>query len=185
MFRKRYHQQIPELNTTSTADISFMLLIFFLVTSSMDTEKGMLRQMAPPPLEHEKPKDINRDHVMQVRLDAKNQLSCDGIIVNYEQLVDEIRSMITINRTGHVISIQADSHTTYEAYFRMQDAVVGAYHTVRNEYALKHFGHVYEACSTNEREAINDYYPMRISESPIDSGDKFEVNTSTKKGGER
>ena len=47
MFRKRNHRQIPELNTTSTADISFMLLIFFLVTSSMDTDKGLMRQMAP------------------------------------------------------------------------------------------------------------------------------------------
>ena len=61
MFRKRYHQQIPELNTTSTADISFMLLIFFLVTSSMDTEKGLLRQMAPPPQQEEQLTDINNE----------------------------------------------------------------------------------------------------------------------------
>ena len=48
MFRKRYRQQIPELNTTSTADISFMLLIFFLVTSSMDTEKGLGTRRSRP-----------------------------------------------------------------------------------------------------------------------------------------
>ena len=123
MFRKRYRQQIPELNTTSTADISFMLLIFFLVTSSMDTEKGLLRQMAPPPLEHEQPKDINRDNVMQVKLDANNQLTCDGKTVTYQQLTAEVRSLAFVNRTGHVVSIQADPATTYEAYFRMQDAM--------------------------------------------------------------
>ena len=99
MFRKRYRQQIPELNTTSTADISFMLLIFFLVTSSMDTEKGLLRQMAPPPLEHEQPKDINRDNVMQVKLDANNQLTCDGKTVTYQQLTAEVRSLAFVNRT--------------------------------------------------------------------------------------
>ena len=72
MFRKRNHRQIPELNTTSTADISFMLLIFFLVTSSMDTDKGLMRQMAPPPLEHEQPMDVQKDLVMRVAIDADN-----------------------------------------------------------------------------------------------------------------
>ena len=167
MFRKRYRQQIPELNTTSTADISFMLLIFFLVTSSMDTEKGLLRQMAPPPLEHEQPKDINRDNVMQVKLDAHNQLSCDGKIITFEQLTAEVHALAFVNRTGHVVSIEADPATTYEAYFRMQDAVVEAYHALRNEYAQKHYGHSYETCTTEQRALINEYYPQRISEVPI------------------
>ena len=46
MFRWK-HRDVPELNTTSTADISFMLLVFFLVTSSMDTDKGLGRKLAP------------------------------------------------------------------------------------------------------------------------------------------
>ena len=167
MFRKRYHQQIPELNTTSTADISFMLLIFFLVTSSMDTEKGLMRQMAPPPLEHETPKDINRENVMQVKLDAQNQLTCNGKTVTLEQLTAEVHALAFVNRTGHVVQIEADPNTTYEAYFRMQDAIVGAYHELREEYAKKHYGHVYEVCTVEERALMNEYYPQRISEGLI------------------
>ena len=167
MFRKRYRQQIPELNTTSTADISFMLLIFFLVTSSMDTEKGLMRQMAPPPLEHEIPKDINRENVMQVKLDAQNQLTCDGKMVTLKQLTDEVHALAFVNRTGHVVQIEADANTTYEAYFSMQDAIVEAYHKLREEYAQKHYGHAYEACTAEERTLMNDYYPQRISEAPI------------------
>ena len=170
MFRKRYRQQIPELNTTSTADISFMLLIFFLVTSSMDTEKGLLRQMAPPPLDYEQPRDINRDNVMQVKLDANDQLTCDGKPISYQELTDEVRSLAFVNRTGHVVSIQADPATTYEAYFRMQDAIVGAYHDLRDEYARKHYGHSYAACTPEEKSVLNDYYPQRISEAPIQEG---------------
>ena len=45
-FRRR-NREVPELNTTSTADISFMLLVFFLVTSSMDTDKGLGRTLSP------------------------------------------------------------------------------------------------------------------------------------------
>ena len=164
MFRKRYRQQIPELNTTSTADISFMLLIFFLVTSSMDTDKGLMRQMAPPPMEHEQPMDINKDLVMNVSLDAHDQLTLDGKTVTLAQLTEEVRTMASINPTGHVVAIQADREATYEAYFRMQDAVVSAYNSLRQQYAQEHYGKAYQRCNAEERTAINDRYPQRISE---------------------
>ena len=164
MFRKRYRQQIPELNTTSTADISFMLLIFFLVTSSMDTDKGLLRQMAPLPVEHQQPQDVNKDLVMRVELDAHDQLTCDGKPATLQELSEAVVSMATVNRTEHIVSVQADRETTYEAYFRMQDAIVGAYHRLREQYAQKHYGKSYQKLTADERSLVNDYYPQRISE---------------------
>ena len=164
MFRKRYRQQIPELNTTSTADISFMLLIFFLVTSSMDTEKGLLRQMAPPPQQEEQLTDINKDCVLQVELDAQNQLSCNGKIMTPRQLAEEVQAMASVNREGHVVAVKADREASYEAYFQMQNAIVGAYASLREDYARKHFGKHYRACNNEERTVVNEYYPQRISE---------------------
>ena len=129
-----------------------------------------MRQMAPPPLEHEQPKDINRDNVMQVKLDAHDQLTCDDKVITYKQLTEEVRALALVNRTGHVVSIQAEPATTYEAYFRMQDAIAAAYHELRDEYAKKRYGHSYEACTNDEKTALNGYYPQRISESPIQEG---------------
>jgi biopolymer transport protein ExbD len=174
MFRKRFRQQIPELNTTSTADISFMLLIFFLVTSSMDTDKGLLRQMTPPPVENAQPQDVNKDLVMRVELDANDQMTCDGQPMTCQQLSEAVVSMASVNRTEHVVAIQADRATTYEAYFRMQDAIVSAYHQLREQYAQKRYGRTYRQLTSEERALVNDYYPQRISES-LDS----------KKGGDR
>ena len=171
MFRKRYRQQIPELNTTSTADISFMLLIFFLVTSSMDTEKGLLRQMAPPPQEQTEPKDVNKDHVLQVELDGHDQLTCNGKTVDYRALAEEVRTMATINREGHIITIKTDPETSYEAYFGMQNAIAGAYASLRQDYALKHFGKRYADCDAEQRALLNEYYPQRISED-LKGGDR-------------
>ena len=165
MFRKRYHKQIPELNTTSTADISFMLLIFFLVTSSMDTNKGLLRQLAPPPIEHQQPQDVNKDLVVRVELDAHDQLTCDGKAATLQELQEAVVAMAMVNRTDHVVSVQADRATTYEAYFRMQDAIVGAYHQLRERYAQEHYGRPYHRLTPDERSIVNDYYPQRISES--------------------
>lgn len=170
MFRKRNRRQIPELNTTSTADISFMLLIFFLVTSSMDTDKGLMRQMAPPPLENEEPIDINKSLVMRVELDGHDQLSCDGKTVTFQQLTEEVRVMASVSRTGHVVSIHADRQTSYEAYFHMQEAIVKAYHSLRNQYALEHYGYGYVHCTAEEKTAVNEYYPQRISETLDEKG---------------
>ena len=67
MFKHRSHK-IPALNTTSTADISFMLLIFFLVTTSMDRDQGLMRQL--PPLEDDKQEqltDVSKDNVMMLQ----------------------------------------------------------------------------------------------------------------------
>ena len=90
MFRRRRFEQIPELNTSSTADISFMLLIFFLVTSSMDTDKGLLRQLPPLPQEQTPPTDVRKDHVMQVTLDARDQLAINGSLLTPKQLKEQI-----------------------------------------------------------------------------------------------
>jgi len=170
MFRKRYRQQIPELNTTSTADISFMLLIFFLVTSSMDTDKGLLRQMAPPPMEQQQPQDINKDAVVMVELDGHDQLTCDGKVVSQKELGDAVIAMISVNRTGHVISVHADRETSYEAYFQIQNTIVNAYQSLREQYAQEHYGKSYVHCDLDERSLINEYYPQRISEMPIQEG---------------
>jgi len=152
MFRRRRSEQIPELNTSSTADISFMLLIFFLVTSSMDTDKGLMRQLPPPPQQEQPPTDIQKDHVMSVTLDANDRLACNGTLLTPEQLTQQVMQLVKADPEQHVISIQADRRTTYEAYYRMQNAIVSGYQQLR---------------------ATGRNYPMRISEQkPKEGGER-------------
>ena len=88
-FRRR-HRDIPELNTTSTADISFMLLVFFLVTSSMDSDKGLGRKMAPLDEQQQEQVDVNRSNVLQIRLDEHDSLFCDDKAVTLTQLQQQV-----------------------------------------------------------------------------------------------
>ena len=171
MFRRRRFEQIPELNTSSTADISFMLLIFFLVTSSMDTDKGLLRQLPPPPQEQQPPQDVRKDHVLQITLDAHDQLSIDGTLLTTQQLKNQIVEFVAADRTDHVISIRTDRATTYEAYFRMQNAIVAAYNQLREHYSRERYGKGYGELYQEQRDEVNQYYPQRISESkPSEEG---------------
>ena len=170
MFRRRRFEQIPELNTSSTADISFMLLIFFLVTSSMDTDKGLLRQLPPPLQEQQPPQDIRKDHVLQVTLDASDQLAVNGTLLTTQQLKEQIMEFIAADRTDHVISIRTDRATTYEAYFRMQNAIVAAYNQLREKYTRERYGKGYDELVEEQRDEVNQYYPQRISESKPSTG---------------
>ena len=171
MFRRRRFEQIPELNTSSTADISFLLLIFFLVTSSMDTDKGLLRQLPPPPQEQQPPTDVRKDHVLRITLDAHDQLSIDGTLLTTQQLKNQIVEFVAADRTDHVISIRTDRATTYEAYFRMQNAIVAAYNQLREHYSRERYGKGYGELFQEQRDEVNQYYPQRISESkPSEEG---------------
>jgi len=156
---------MPELNTTSTADISFMLLTFFLVTSSMDSDKGLTRRLPPPEDKEQNVEvDVEKDNVMDVEIDAHNKLTCDGKPVSLKQMKAWVMALVKSKPTQHIVSVKADPQANYEAYFKMQNAIVSAYNTVRNQQAHKLYGHSYAECSQDERTAIAQQYPQRISE---------------------
>ena len=54
----RSKRKVPGLNASSTADISFILLIFFLVVTSMDTDTGLARRLPNPPDPNQQEEDV-------------------------------------------------------------------------------------------------------------------------------
>ena len=127
----RFHRgqrEIPELNTTSTADISFMLLVFFLVTSSMDTDHGLGRQLAPMDDQRQEQRDVNRSNVLQISIDDHDILTCDGQQVTLDKLREQVESFLASRQTeNYTIAVETGRHTSYNAYFEMQNSIVAAY----------------------------------------------------------
>ena len=162
---RRKRRDVPELNTTSTADISFMLLVFFLVTSSMDTDKGLGRKLTPIDEQQQEQRDINRSNVLAVKIDASDVLYCDDKMVTHEELQHEVESFVASHQAGqHVIAVETDRHTSYNAYFKMQDAIVAASRQLRETMARQQYGHSFAKCSEAGRDAIKARYPQKISE---------------------
>ena len=183
--RKR---KVPGINASSTADIAFMLLIFFLITTSMDTDRGLARRLPPPP-ENEKQKDdiiVKERNVLQIRLNKDEQLMIGGEWSDIKQLREKAKEFIanpkddpnmpekhakTLPFFGnvmitekHVISVQNDVGTSYDAYFQVQNELVAAYNELRDELAKAQFGKPLAECTEEQKEAISDYYPQKISE---------------------
>jgi len=142
-----------------------MLLVFFLVTSSMDADRGLGRKLPPADEQQQEMRDINRQDVLQVRLDAHDALFCDGKAVTLAELQQQVESFVASRQTDrHIIAVETDRHTSYNAYFEMQDAIVAAYRTLRDRMALRNYGHRFADCTPDERDAVVRRYPQRISE---------------------
>lgn len=127
MFGHRRHRQVPSLNTTSTADISFMLLVFFLVTSSMDSDKGLRRQLPPPPQQEQQAVDIQQDDIMTVRLEAGGCVTIDGDTVSNQLLRQRVVEFASVAPKRRVISLDIAADATYDDYYHLQEDIVAAY----------------------------------------------------------
>lgn len=142
-----------------------MLLVFFLVTSSMDTDKGLSRQLPPLDNEQQKELDISRSNVMQIRLDSHDSLWIDDKTVSFDMLQQQVESFVASRQTErYVVGVQTDRQTSYEAYFQIQNTIVAAFHALREKMARQKFGHAFSQCTPEERDVIIQRYPLRISE---------------------
>lgn len=165
MIKIRRRQEMPALNTTSTADISFMLLVFFLVTTSLDYDKGLTRQLAPMPDEEQSEElEVEKEDLLSISLDADDRLTCEGEEVTEEALAERVAAFIAAKPQEHVIAVSTDKNTSYDAYFGMQDAIVSAYKGLRNKLARERYGKAYRDCDKQQREDVAACYPQRISE---------------------
>jgi biopolymer transport protein ExbD len=107
-----------------------MLLVFFLVTSSMGSDRGLGRKLSPmDDPQRQEQQDISRSNVLEVRLDEHDVMYCDDRQVTRQELQQQVESFLASRMTDqYVIAVETDRKTSYNAYFEMQDAIVAAYH---------------------------------------------------------
>ena len=167
MFVRRNKRQVPGLNTASTADISFMLLIFFLVTTSMDVDKGLFRLLpSPEPQKQLKTETIvDKNTLMALHVTADHRLLLNDKPIEVSRLKGEIIQFV--NRLGnrHLISIESDREADYDLYFQMQNQIMMAYNELRNQYSMKHFGKAFDALSSSQKESVRKNCQQRVTES--------------------
>lgn len=180
----------PEINAGSMADIAFLLLVFFLVTTTMDSDLGMMRKLPPTlPPDMPKPPPIKDRNVFVVLANANDQLLVEGQLMDISELKEAAKEFIEnpMNNeflpekklvdvpvfgermvSKQVISLQNDNGTSYELYIAVQNELARAYNELRNELAMDEFGVTYESLiekgDKTRSKAIKKVYPQRISE---------------------
>lgn len=181
-------RKLKEINASSMADISFLLLIFFLVTTSMNVSTGLTRRLPPPLPPDQQPQDIdiNKRNIFVVKVNSLNQIMVQGEEMDIRQLKDKAKEFIkneandpklpvkyrvTVPLIGeveitkeHVISVQNDVDTKYQAYIDVQNELVAAYNELREELSQSQFGKSFEELSVEQQEAVQAVFPQKISE---------------------
>lgn len=187
-------REISEINAGSMADIAFLLLIFFLVTTTMDTDTGLIRKLPPPPEENPEDIDVKQRNIFEVLVNANDQLLVESEYIQVSELrakakefikgdknnpempefkVEDVPVFGAIEVSKQIVSLQNDNGTSYEMYIKVQNELIAAYKELRNELAQQKFGKSYdelvaqsESSETIEQQmkAIKAIYPQRISE---------------------
>lgn len=180
-------RQVPEINAGSMADIAFLLLIFFLAATTMDSDTGLMRQLPAIP-DPNVPQDINKindRNILEVKVNKDNLLLVEGQLTEFNQL-REIASNFILNAndnpkmpekevvnlpyfgnvavTKAVISLQNDIGTKYGVYIAVQNELIAARAKLRDNLARQEFGIPYERLDEDRKKAIDDFYKVPISE---------------------
>ncbi len=179
-------RKTPEVPATSLADIAFMLLIFFLVTTTMDVDSGLERRL--PQWVEEQPEDdqqIKERNVFVVLVNRNNDLLVDNEYADLDDLRERTKEFMAnpynednlpekepkqipffgeVMVSKGVISLRNDLDTKYGTYIAVQNELVGAINELRDELAKDKFGKPYLELDREQQDAIKEYYPSRISE---------------------
>jgi biopolymer transport protein ExbD len=186
-------RELQEINAGSMADIAFLLLIFFLVATTMDIDTGISRLLPPMPEDEEQEDDqeIRERNVFVVLINKDDQLFVEREIVDISELKDMTKEFfvnpnndpdlsekrpLTVDFFGDlevskgVISLRNDIGTSYGKYIAVQNELAAAVNELRNDLCMQEFGKKYDDLDPlNETEkeliaAVKKVYPMAISE---------------------
>lgn len=169
-------KQAPEVNAGSMADIAFLLLIFFLVTASIETDVGLNRILSRDSTDPYM--ETKGRNLLEIGINAKNQLMVEGDILRLEELRTEVISFIDNGglqkddknlcdyckgeRLAHfsehpdkaIISITTSRDSDYAYYVSVQNEILGAYNFLRNRESSRLYGMAYETLLENYGEDI-------------------------------
>lgn len=180
-------KKTPAINSSSTADIAFLLLCYFLMTTTMGSQTGLSRRLPPMPEKDQKVDDqkVNRRNIIIVKINSADRLLAGSDPIDVSQLKDKIKEFLTnplndpnlpekemkeIEGYGQypvskgVISLQNDRGTSYHSYIAVQNELVKAINELRDEFAYKNYGKPFLKLTEDQQDIAKKAIPQNISE---------------------
>ena len=167
------------------ADVAFILLIFFIVSTTMDVDSGIYRVL-PQWVENVEAPKINKRNTFIVSINKSNDLGINGEYAQISDIKDRLKEFITNPRDDQhlsekefkevegipgivamskgIVSLQNDRGTDYGSYMQVQNELVKGFNELRDEFATAYFGMKFNKLDEARQEAIRKVIPSAISE---------------------
>ncbi len=184
-------RKIQEINAGSMADIAFLLLIFFLVATTMNVDTGLVRVLPPMPDPNVKQEDIKvkERNLFPVLVAGNGTIMAKGEQIAIRRLKDKAKefvlnplddenlpekevkelelpdgSMWAYPISQGVISLQTTRDTNYQVYIMVQNELTRAFNEIRDEVAMRKFGANFADLNEDQRNVVTKAVPLKISE---------------------
>jgi biopolymer transport protein ExbD len=182
MARKK--RTFPEVPSASLADIAFLLIIFFIVSTTMDVDTGIYRVL-PQWVDNVEAPKINKRNTFVVLINKNNDIAVNGEFSQVSDIKDRLKEFILnpqdksnlsekkeeiiegigpFMRSQGIVSLQNDRGTDYGAYMNVQNEIVKGFNELRNDFAMQRFGMKMDKLSEAQQEAVKKAFPTAISE---------------------
>lgn len=184
----------PEVNAGSMADIAFLLLIFFLVTTTIEKDKGLLRSLPPIDDSQVEPPVIKQKNLFTVLINRNNQLLVEDEQMELKDLrqaaIDFLDNGGSTNAAGEscdyckgkrdasssdhpdkaIISMKHDRETSYEQYMDVQNELVAAYNFLREREAKRLYKKYYPEADNVYKAMLEEKEKNQFSKDSILNG---------------
>lgn len=181
-------RETPEVSAGSMADVAFLLLIFFLVTTTMDVDSGIVRKL-PPPVTDEVDIDVKKRNIYTVLINSSDMLLVNGEVGDLDYLRRDVKDFLTprypdnpkypetkdedidfigtYHKSKGIVSMQNDRGTSYKTYIHVQNELAAAVRELRDDLSKQYFGMDFTTLLATDElkaKAIQKAIPMAISE---------------------
>jgi len=182
-------KELSPINAGSMADIAFLLLIFFLITTTMDVDTGLQRRLPRLPDEDQQEDSsdkIKERNVFVVLVNKHDELLVESKPMDIHQLRQKAKEFIANPNNAEnlpekeikelpyfgsvyitknpVISLTNDRGTSYGMYIRVQNELVAAKQELRDDISIQQFGAKFDELTESQTDAVKNYYPSVLSE---------------------
>jgi biopolymer transport protein ExbD len=182
MLNKKERKGSASISAGSMADIAFLLLIFFLVATTIDVDKG-IKVKLPPYVEIDEKLIITERNIFKVLVNSNDELLVEGKQERINQLRERTKEFI-LNPSGNptlsespqsaLVALQNDRGTSYEAYLSVYNELRAAYNEIHNEIAKQRFGKSFKDLEYEKQKSIRNDFPLVISEAePTEFGEEI------------
>lgn len=162
------------VNAGSMADIAFLMLIFFLTTTTIETDQGLSQTLPDPCLEKDCTTEIAERNLLAISINKDGQYLVNKEITNLEALSQEVIDFVSnknelltmpFSPDKALINLELSRELDYETYIKVLDEVKQAYTQMREEYSKAKFTKDLAELNETELKQVLEAYPLNLGES--------------------